>query len=253
MNRDVLCKRRQCNPIESLPARAKDWVLCFGLAAVPFLEPGMGTIVQRKQFKGNSFIENAPDVVGVAHKLTLVDFSKILLTEGSPSTEHPDTDVAELENPNSSAGGYHLIPISIQPLSDSGEPLGKPIMALTLTTTSPKRLKPEALCSKRYLNLLITGAKLHSLPTAYVSWLESLDYFKPNWTKRIAGFFFIGVLLVIGAPVMIFARVAEMIYPEKPEALLRRMGKRATSGAWNFAVTLESMIAPIFGSGWNNK
>lgn len=244
MNKDVLCKRRGCAPQQSVPVVCKEWILLFGLAAMPYLEPGMATIVKRNQFPEQG--ADRPDVVGVAHKLSVTDFVKVLLTEGAPSTEHPDSDVGEVEKESSS--GYHLIPLRVTP-TDGGEPF----TALTLTTTNPLRLKPDALCSKRYINLLITGAKTHSLPEDYIKWLETRDYYRPTIAKRGAGVVFIGMLVALALPMFFFARVAEMIYPTNPDAWLRKGVKNATENLFNLASFMEKWMSKVVGSGFKNE
>ncbi len=61
MNPIALIERRKIQPIESVPCSVTGWKLTFNYAAMPFLEPGMGTVER----------DPAGILHGVAHKVRM--------------------------------------------------------------------------------------------------------------------------------------------------------------------------------------
>jgi hypothetical protein len=59
MNPIALIERRKIQPIESVPCSVTGWKLTFNYGAMPFLEPGMGTVER----------DPAGILHGVAHKV----------------------------------------------------------------------------------------------------------------------------------------------------------------------------------------
>ncbi|KAI9003974.1 hypothetical protein DFJ74DRAFT_774657 [Hyaloraphidium curvatum] len=226
----VLTGRRGCNPLVSRAARAPGWCLTFGLAAVPYLEPGMGTILRR----GDPGTDGRPEAVGVVHMLSRSDFMRVLITEGAP------------DGGESEGSGYLLIEVEVDYLDGEAPKRGK---ALTLTTKSD-RLRPNALPSRRYLNLLLDGAKHHALPADYTSWLESHDHFRPTAAKKAARVVFMAFFLTVGLPIFFFSRLLDGLF--SPGSLPVRAAKRAQSMAWGMAAGMEGWVGMVAGSGWHN-
>ena len=128
--------RRQMRPLQTAPARLDDWALCFDLPVGPG-ERGVG----------NVRLQDGAIVWGVVYELKSSDAARLDRTEGVHrgaylrASVHVETPSGEIRD----AFTYH---------STRGLPGRKP--------------------SRRYLGLLLTGARHHGLPADYVETLRSI-------------------------------------------------------------------------------
>lgn len=137
MSTDVLVGRRGIQPLSSEAARLDGYRLVFDQAAIPLIEPCFASIEPAA----------ADCVHGVLHEL---------------SAESAD-QVDAFEGPT-----YERITVEVH-----GEKSG-PVTARTYRTRQPiARLLP----SRRYLRLLIKGAREHDLPEEYIARLEQQPFF----------------------------------------------------------------------------
>ncbi|CCX06317.1 Similar to Gamma-glutamylcyclotransferase; acc. no. Q9D7X8 [Pyronema omphalodes CBS 100304] len=153
--------RRGIRPLSSIPVRVPELTLTFSLPGIAYLEPCFANV---------SFTEN-PDpswwkggLIGVVYEVTQSDFAKILATEG---------------------GGTAYQIRSVTAVTLEG---GKTIDAKTLLAPLARERHSGAQPSKRYLDLIRTGARQHSLPEDYREWLEGLqDYKRTTMGQKIGG------------------------------------------------------------------
>eukprot|EP00834_Sanchytrium_tribonematis_P001973 NODE_53_length_30760_cov_1.203712.p14 type:complete len:231 gc:universal NODE_53_length_30760_cov_1.203712:27301-27993(+) len=150
MNKDILIGRRKINPTDSRNVIIHDYQLSFNVPGIPFIEPSFASILPRKGCL----------LHGVAFEISEKDFLKIQHSEG----------------------GQGIRGISYQPIEIEAESYdGKKFVVRTLYYSCSifpniKEFHP----SKRYLNLIIEGAKQNKLDSHYLQMLENLEYYETN-------------------------------------------------------------------------
>lgn len=133
---EVISRRRKVRYSEKSTARLTNYRLVFSSKGVRFIEPGFANV------------EPSPgdEVFGIAYRLSRAGLDKIIMTE---STDYSLVDVqVSLDNEDT-------------------------ICAKTLINhVGMSGLKP----SKRYIDLLVRGAKSNGLPSHYAEFIESHPY-----------------------------------------------------------------------------
>lgn len=130
--------RRGISPSQAVTARVRDWRLA--LDQTPLIPIG--------ESFANLRPEPGAEAYGVAYEITVEDLAHVDLTEGVL------------------IGNYERIEIAIEPLAADG-----PTRAFTLTS---EKQSPELIPSDRYMALLIEGAELHGLPSAWIAMLRAV-------------------------------------------------------------------------------
>jgi len=135
---------------EAFVGRLPDWRLCFDMYAAPPSEPAMGSIERAE----------GEDVYGVCYKLgTRACWDNLLISEGG------------------SEKFYHTIDVEVERVIN-GVATGEMARAKTLITTwayiIPQSCREYVRPSKRYMDIMIEGAKEHGLPQTYVRSLEDI-------------------------------------------------------------------------------
>ncbi|TGZ79650.1 hypothetical protein EX30DRAFT_294771, partial [Ascodesmis nigricans] len=165
LSSSVFQGRRGVRPLSSTPVHVPSLNLCFNLAGIAYIEPCMANVY------GPSWTQG---LVGVVYEVTPEDYAKIWATEGGGSS-YQDIVVP----------CYPLPPNSLSPTAD---PNTTPIKAHTLFASDPRMLRPtDPQPSRRYLDLLRTGAREHELPKPYVGYLDALRHYKPTTTRQKVG------------------------------------------------------------------
>ncbi len=129
--------RRGMRPRESCVGRLDDWVLAFDLPTGPG-ERGAANVHPRTD----------AEVWGVLHRITPAEAQRLDRSEG---VHH---------------GAYTRIEVEVE----RGD--GSRVCAFTYRS---RRVDPTRKPSRRYLGLLLAGARDHGLPAAYVAALRALD------------------------------------------------------------------------------
>ncbi len=127
--------RRRMRPLRSEIARLDDWTLCFDLPVGPG-ERGVGNVRQ----------EPGSLIWGVAYELESAEAGRLDSTEGVHR------------------GVYRRVSIRVRTASDD---------TLSAFTYQSPRGIPGRKPSRRYLGLLLTGARHHGLPAAWIDRLRA--------------------------------------------------------------------------------
>jgi len=153
MNTKVLEGRRKIFPIEKIPGFCTDHALVFSVLTLPYFEPAMAAICSKK----NTTIH------GLLVKLTKKQFNHLYMTEGGPS------------------GGYRPLPVKVEAYD------GRIIDAIAFAdkTMSEYREEKEGTPSRRYMNIIIEGAKENKLDPNYILYLESIKAFQAGLIVKI--------------------------------------------------------------------
>lgn len=175
------------SPKESIPAKLPGWRLTYDYRGMPFVEPAFADIEPLTPG------DTTPEVQGVCHQITMKEWEGIVATEGGGGVyKH----------------GYHVVNVNPVPLRGSKTP----IKALSLSVGQDEVLKFHDnqlhLPSKRYLTLLVEGAKYYQLEPSYVDWLESHEcYARHEHIKHKALFYFImsGLIPIILPVIAMFS------------------------------------------------
>lgn len=117
-------------------------------------------------------------LIGVVYEVTETDYATIIRTEGG-GAGYKDVEV-----------DCYVLP-KVDEKGNSG-----PVTTIRAHTlrAPPEKVNQNSTSqpSPRYLNLLVTGAKEHSLPPAYTSYLSSLHgYRRTTWRQKVGGFVFL--------------------------------------------------------------
>jgi hypothetical protein len=172
--------QRNCIPKEAFPAKLHGWKLVFNLRGVPGVEPGFGNIVS----------DQHSSVHGVCYLLKQEDFRRLRQSEFTY-----DVKLLEVEEYNN-----------------------RKVIAHVFIVTDKKHLEPCPKCavpSKRYRDLLVSGAKYWKLDKGYIEFLESVPYMKPSiFSKAMSLFLFwflFYFLSFLGVPLKLRGRLFRSI------------------------------------------
>jgi hypothetical protein len=182
--------RRQIRPISAINVVVPSLALTFDLPGIAYLEPRMANVRYTTETP-EAESEDAPllpgkraedggwtgGLIGVVYEVTPDDYAKILATEGGGSA-------------------YQDVTVPAFPLSD---PEAEPVAAHTLLAPMSHVNRGEAQPSKRYLDLIRTGAAEHGLPKEYQEWLAGLQHYRRTSLRQWTGAILWGIIWV---PVM---------------------------------------------------
>ncbi|KAF3131287.1 hypothetical protein TWF594_009887 [Orbilia oligospora] len=170
LSSETFLGRRGIKPLSQVKVRVPSLTLSFDLAGIPYKEPRFANVRPRE--------EEDQELMGVVYEVTPEDYRKILTTEG----------------------GYSVIEVTCIPL----EPVKGMDSFESKTLIVPgkgTRKTHEGLPSLRYLNLLIKGARQHSLPPQYQDYIANTGYYEARTIRQKVGS--VAVLLTV-LPVVIF-------------------------------------------------
>jgi len=173
--------RRGIRPISSTNVRVPSLHLTFDLPGLAYLEPCFAN-VSTSPPKDKSWWKTG--LVGVVYEVTPDDFARILATEGG-------------------GAAYTLHTALALPL-DGGEE----VLATTLLAPEERKRHTNAQPSRRYLDLLRTGARENGLPGEYCAWLDGLKEYRKTSVRQWVGALVWGLLWQPAVMVvMVLARV----------------------------------------------
>jgi len=255
--------RRGIRPLSATNVLCPGQVLVFDLDGIPYWEPcfaNIGEVSQEEQAKLRDRIAAAgsPEklveqymleleqlaaigdgqvwrdaVIGVVYEVTEGDYATIIKTEGG-GTGYKDVEVDCFVLPN------------VDEKEKSG-PVST-IRAHTLRAPPGKNsshVAPQP--SLRYLNLLVAGAKEHSLPPVYIDYLSSLHgYHRNTIGKKIGGFLF---LLNWMLPLAILFKVKNMVVDTKTGRSPTWMNRLEAGFLCTLWFTYRAFYRPIWGDG----
>jgi hypothetical protein len=150
---------------------------------MPFVEPSFADI--EPITKG----DDTPEVQGVCHLITQHEFDGIVATEGGGGV---------------AKHGYHQVFVDAIPVQGEDR---TPIKAISLSVGPDPAMKHHGklhLPSRRYVRLLVDGAKHYQLEPQYIEWLESHTCYNRSEHVRHTALFYLlfAGLLPLALPVL---------------------------------------------------
>lgn len=169
MNPLVLSNRRRVYPSQSLPCTVPGYELNFYCQGIPYLEPSFASIhsVSDPVFQASHSIE----AHGVIHLITKHEMWLIRLSEGGHGHD---------------GFGYHLEEVNVITYS------GEKIQAVTLIYPEVKGWCAHP--SRRYMNLIMDGARVHGLRPSYLAYLQSLPVYERKTCSQTIATCLCGIL-----------------------------------------------------------
>ncbi|GBF90203.1 hypothetical protein Rsub_03336 [Raphidocelis subcapitata] len=266
MSPSVLTGRRRVRPRVSLPAVAPAQRLSFGMIGLPFSEPAFATLLP----PGHALAAGgagAPEAHGVVHAVSGEEWSQICRTEGVGAR----------------GVGYQVIEVELELYASGGGGGGRGggvVRALTLqgAEASLHSSGRRALPSRRYLDLLRSGAAHHGLDPEYRAWLDSLEAYEAARAPasyglaRAAGALASGaVMLASAAPALPLVAASQLLNSAGAAAAAAngggagpgsegqqggalaaasaQLGAAAMRATW---AAHDSLLSGLFGSGCSN-
>lgn len=132
------------------------------------MEPAFGVIIPRP----NDAPSSEPDAHGVIHQITVADFLQIVATEGGGG--HPEL-------------GYSLVELTVVATDGTNRTFDK-----VLSLGAGTRCRFDLLCSQRYKDIVIDGARRGNVKQSYIDYLETIPHYDTLSTRgrRIGRFIF---------------------------------------------------------------
>lgn len=261
---------RGVRPLSRINVCAPALDLVFNLPGVPYLEPCFAnTAIRQVPAKPpvppvNTTTDDdhhpidpiwTKGVYGIVYEVTPSDWATIVATEGAGTSYqdllvpcYPLPSSSSNANPPSTTGTKPFLahtlyapPISTPPLNNWRDLWGR----LTAPRGAVRKIG-HAQPSLRYLNLLRTGAKEHSLPDEYQAYLNALrPYTVTTRRQRWGRILFLG----FWAPLVMLMLVSGKIFADEkgraPGWLARVMGV-VVNAVW---LSYDYVAKPIFGEG----
>ncbi|KAF9958224.1 hypothetical protein BGZ72_000687 [Mortierella alpina] len=257
MDPKVLTGRRKIQPLDSRPVIVPDYWLSFDINGIPFVEPCFASILRidsarlhdkayarevhtRTQY-GREFLwdENHPDhpkrsfpptLQGVAHKITLDDWQRVIQTEGGWGHDVPT--------------GYNQIKVDCRIMGTDEHISAHVLEARPLSIMS--HCQPSA----RYKSLLTAGAAHHNLDPAYQDYLARIVPYECTGVRsKLGRVLFMGV----NAPILMMFTILFWKNKRKSKEESQRPPYWT---AWCFdkasrfsSVVHDFLVAPVLGSG----
>ncbi|KAL8995870.1 MAG: hypothetical protein Q9169_004478 [Polycauliona sp. 2 TL-2023] len=245
---------RGIKPLAALNVVVPSLVLTFDLAGFPYSEPCFANTAYRSEppsppyTNTNDDSEKSPllppqshtdptwpkGLIGVVYEVTPADFAHIIATEGGGAS-------------------YHDVLVSCHPLPPASStvpshPSTPPFKCHTLFAPNAHR-RPHpgyAQPSRRYLNLLITGAQEHALPSEYRAYLDELQAYTITTKRQKVAKMLLSVTWVpILQAVFMLSRVFSDKQGKSPGWLVRLLGL-VFMGVW---ATYDGILKGLFGDG----
>ena len=149
-------------PLSTRPAYVRNSRLAFNLQGFPPFEPRMAGWEDRDDECEGS------ECHGALVELSREDYERVWLSEGG-GTDNPS---------------YEEFVVDAIPYGDGGEP----VKAIALRVRDGKRV-PDGPPSKRYMEMLISGAKEIQLTDVYVKKLEAVKTESPSRILKFVGYY----------------------------------------------------------------
>ncbi|KAK2732006.1 hypothetical protein FQN57_002957 [Myotisia sp. PD_48] len=272
---------RKVTPLSQVNVLVPDLTLTFDLPGIAYIEPCFAGTQYRDPATGLPIYPNdsaarsklaqsdsrrnkiwRKPLVGVVYEVTMKDYARIIATEGGGSSyidavvdcypfregfpqtdavpEFPDTKpfMAHTLLSPSVVGNGHNDKIKFAHQDGHASHIHK----RGLTRPMPNYAQP----SRRYRNLLITGAKEHNLPTEYQDYLESIEPYRVTTTRQLIGKI---AMLFLWIPfLLIFLRLGSKFadeYGKSPPWIAAGQKRIFTVAWWSY----DHILKPFFGDG----
>ncbi|KAB8336648.1 hypothetical protein FH972_020959 [Carpinus fangiana] len=274
--------RRAIKPISSVNVAVPALRLTFDLPGIPYTEPCFANTALRDPIHPDrdtlneehplSSNEKSPllakrnakghkdpyhkdrwhkPLVGVVYELTPSDYAHVFATEGGGAS-YQDVQVDCYPLSPSTSGPGHTIPMN---------PTGPHFKAHTLFAPSGKgsgrRSRPDpayAQPSRRYLDLIMTGASEHNLPQEYRAYLAQIRSFTITTVRQRLGQVLFNTVWV---PVFMALFALQPLFSRKngqSPAWLVRLTNALFAAVW---ISYDRFFEPLFGDGerslWNEE
>jgi hypothetical protein len=194
MNAKVLSGRRKVFPVESYPMKTPGWVMRYASRGACYLEPAFGVIIPRPDDAPAS----EPDAHGVAHRITVLEFLQIVATVGFG--QYLSLIKGHLINVSSTGrqeggGGHPELGYSIVEVVAETTSEPKRTLQRVLSLGAGTKCRFDLLCSARYKEIVVDGAKEGNVEPSYIEYLESIPHYDPSGTvgRRIGRMCFLGI------------------------------------------------------------
>ncbi|KIJ37507.1 hypothetical protein M422DRAFT_50326 [Sphaerobolus stellatus SS14] len=231
--------RRGVRPLETRRVLVPGLELVFDLAGLPYWEPAFANLRYRKDHEKHSSNAESllrssapspsptiktPELIGVAYLLTQEDYSNVIRTEGGGSS-------------------YQDIVVECIVIKDDQEEAGdakERLMAHTLLAPADARHTARLQPSKRYINIIRSGAREHDLPADYIAYLDSVPHYQRTSIRQsIGGLLFMTIWLV---PFLSFVILGQ-IFADKETGRIQKFIR--TTSWWSY----EALFNKVFGNG----
>ena len=230
MKKDVLEGRRMIKPAESVPAIVPGYMLTFNQPGLPYREPGFATIEPL-----DAKYPGSRPVHGVAHLMTPTQWEYYKETEGA-SVQSDE--------------GYGVLEVDLDAYD------GRKLKAYTLMT-QPKSLQSlrgfYALPSKRYIELLRTGAAEHNLDPEYQKYLNEMVYYEPKGVGGKLGSMVMGAvafgLLFPAFGIMRFYRKFRGLHSVNKNGMVSKLYAKYFRFVFRFSWGIHWVLRPVLGCG----
>lgn len=204
------------SPKASVAVRVPGWRLTYDLRGFPFVEPAFADIEPLEA--GDS---TCPEVQGVCHQITVEEWERIVATEGGGGV---------------AKHGYHSVHVDCIPLNQADK---TPIRAVSLSVGNDPIMKHHGflhLPSRRYVNLIIDGAKHYCLQDDYIQWLETHQSYDRKEHIKHKPIFYVAMagLLFLAPPVFAFIALNVLFHRILPKLIYQKW-------AWLSHTTLRSI------------
>ncbi|KAM5433073.1 hypothetical protein MferCBS31731_007185 [Microsporum ferrugineum] len=263
-------KTRKVTPLSQVNVYVPNLSLTFDLPGVAYLEPCFAGTQYRNQKNGMPIYPDRPQqasdgdglwhkpLVGVVYEVTLKDYARIIATEGGgssyvdvvvdchpfPGDYDPERQVPDIPDTEPFKAHTLLSPATAGKSSGcgSGNIKKSSLLNARFNRSRPNYARP----SPRYMNLLITGAKEHDLPSEYRQYLASIEPYRPTTVMQRVGQFIFGLVWL---PSLLISLRLNALFANKdgktPGWLA--MFQRATfAGSW---MSYDLIFKYIFGDG----
>ncbi|KAF3483759.1 GliK [Arthroderma uncinatum] len=269
-------KTRKVTPLSQANVYVPNLCLTFDLPGVAYLEPCFAGTQYRDQKTGMPIYPGKPaqqvpigkegrwlkPLVGVVYEVTMKDYARIIATEGGgssyvdvvvdchpfPENYDPDGPVPDMPDTEPFMAHTLLSPATAgQSPGHCHEPEDVKKPAQLNPGFNRSRPHPDyARPSPRYMNLLITGAQEHDLPSEYRKYLSSVEPYRPTSIMQRIGQATFGVMWI--PPLLLSLRLNALFANKdgKTPGWLAAFQRTLFAASW---MSYDSFFKYIFGDG----
>jgi hypothetical protein len=214
-------------PVSAVNVVVPELRLCWNLEGIPYAEPCYAN-AERRSGQGKS-IHGA--LVGVVYEICAADFAHILRTEGQ---------------------GYAETQVECRPLQPGSRTVtacpGVPSIraCAVLASGAGRRPARNMQPSRRYVDLLVTGAREHCLPSQYIKLLEAVATYEASTPRQRIGKAIFSFLWFAPVVVVILLERRMADHEGRIPHWVKVMVGRCFAGMW---WTHDRWFKPVFGDG----
>ncbi|KAL8926638.1 MAG: hypothetical protein Q9172_001674 [Xanthocarpia lactea] len=253
---------RGIRPLAALNVVVPSLALTFDLPGLPYLEPCFANTAYLSPAQPHATTQKGPllphysnpywpkGLVGVVYEVTPTDYAHIIATEGGGASYHdvlvtchplPPTSSTVPLHPDTPPFKAHTLYSPLAPTGTSSPP------SVRKDGGRLQRPDPEyAQASRRYIDLIITGAAEHGLPTEYCDYLSELQpYTITTRGQQIGKFIFMMTWLPIIRAVFMLSKMFSDDKGRSPKWLVSLLGAVFVGMWWSYDCCMKG----AFGDG----